>query len=250
MKYASLGSGSRGNCTVIVSLETTILVDCGFGCRETEHRLRTKGIDPAAVEAIFVTHEHSDHRRGVGPFARKYGTCVYGTSGTLSRVDLERCNFIEIQCGRPVDVVDLVVHPVAVPHDAREPSQFVVESADRRLGILTDLGSLTSEVVEHYQHCDSLMIEANHDLDMLWNGPYQYSLKVRIASDEGHLSNDQTADFVNRVHHSEMQSLVFGHLSHENNHPEIVNEIFSDYRRTMDISIATQGEGTDWIHVT
>lgn len=249
MKYASLGSGSRGNCTVIVAPQTTILVDCGFGCRETENRLLKKGVDPASVAAIFVTHEHSDHRRGVGPFARKYGACVYGTSGTLSRVDLERCRFLEIQCGHPVDLGDLTIHPVAVPHDAREPSQFVVESADRRLGILTDLGSLTHEVVEHYRYCDSLLVEANHDLNMLWNGPYQYSLKVRIASDEGHLSNDQTAEFVSRVHHSDMQSLVLGHLSQENNSPQIVNEHFHEFRRTMDVWIATQAEGTDWIHL-
>lgn len=249
MKYASLGSGSRGNCTVIVSPQTTILVDCGFGCRETENRLLKKGVDPTSVAAIFVTHEHSDHRRGVGPFARKYGVCVYGTTGTLSRVDLERCKFLEIQCGRPVDLGDLTIHPVAVPHDAREPSQFVVESADRKIGILTDLGSLTHEVVEHYRYCDSLLVEANHDLNMLWNGPYQYSLKVRIASDEGHLSNDQTVEFVRRVHHSNMQSLVLGHLSQENNNPQIVDEQFHDFRRTMDVRIATQAEGTDWIHL-
>ena len=249
MRYASLGSGSRGNCTVIVTPQTTILVDCGFGCRETEYRLRNKGIEPASVEAIFVTHEHSDHRRGVGPFGRKYGACVYGTKGTLSRVDLERCKFAEIKCGNPVSVIDLVVHPVAVPHDAREPSQFVVESADRRVGILSDLGSLTHEVVQHYRHCDSLFVEANHDLDMLWNGPYQYSLKVRIASDKGHLSNDQTADFVSRVDHLDMQSLVLGHLSQENNQPEIVNEYFDELRRKMDVWIATQEEGTDWIYV-
>ncbi|MXZ43445.1 MAG: MBL fold metallo-hydrolase [Gammaproteobacteria bacterium] len=247
MKYASLGSGSRGNCTVIVSPQTTILVDCGFGCRETENRLLKKGVDPATVAAIFVTHEHSDHRRGVGPFARKFGSCVYGTRGTLSRVDLERCKFYEIQCGRPVNVDDLTVHPVSVPHDAREPSQFVVEGAEVRLGILSDLGSLTHEVVEHYQYCDSLFVEANHDLNMLWNGPYQYSLKVRIASDLGHLSNEQTAEFVSRVHHSDMRHLVLGHLSQENNSPEIVSEFFDDFRRTMDVRIASQDEGTDWI---
>ena len=249
MKYASLGSGSRGNCTVIVSEQTTILVDCGFGCRETERRLTAKGVEPASVEAIFVTHEHSDHRRGVGPFARKYAPCVYGTKGTLSRVDLERCQFSEIECGVPVKIADFIVRPIAVPHDAREPSQFVVENATRRIGILSDIGSLTREVVEHYQQCDSLFVEANHDLDMLWNGPYQYSLKVRIASDRGHLSNDQTADFVSQVDHSDLQSLVLGHLSQENNLPEIVNGYFHALRHKMDVSIASQGEGTDWIHL-
>lgn len=250
MKYASLGSGSRGNCTVIVSPKTKILVDCGFGCRETEQRLLAKGVEPASIEAIFVTHEHGDHRRGVGPFARKYGTCVFGTRGTLSRVDLNRCKFVEIKCGIPVDIVDLVVRPIAVPHDAREPSQFVVESGNRRIGILSDIGSITQEVVEHYQHCDSLFVEANHDLDMLWNGPYQYSLKVRISGDEGHLSNDQTAEFVSRVGHSNMQSLVLGHLSQENNQPEIVSACFQELRQKMDVWIATQEEGTDWIDVS
>ena len=249
MKYASLGSGSRGNCTVVVSPQTTILVECGFGCRETEIRLNEKGVDPARVEAIFVTHEHGDHRRGVGPFARKYGVCVYGTKGTLSRLDLKHCRSFEIQCGHPVNIGDMVLFPVAVPHDAREPSQFVIEHANRRLGILSDIGSLTPPVVEHYRHCDSLFVEANHDLDMLWNGPYQYSLKVRIAGDEGHLSNDQTAEFVSLVHHSNMQSLVLGHLSQENNHPEIVNECFHKFRQSMDVRIASQSKGTDWIHV-
>lgn len=249
MKYASLGSGSRGNCTVIVSPRTTILVDCGFGCRETENRLLDKGVDPTTVAAIFVTHEHGDHHRGVGPFARKYGVCVYGTNGTLSRVDLNRCRFLEFQCGHSVDIGDLVVHPVAVPHDAREPSQFVIEHDNRRLGILTDIGSLTQSVVDHYRHCDSLFVEANHDLDMLWKGPYQYSLKVRIASDEGHLSNDQTAEFVSLVHHSDLQSLVLGHLSQENNHPELVDKCFHEFRQSMDVRIASQAEGTDWIEV-
>ena len=249
MKYASLGSGSKGNCTVVVSPQTTILVDCGFGCRETEQRLNDKGVDPATVAAIFVTHEHSDHRRGVGPFARKYDVCVYGTNGTLSRVDIDQCRSVEIQCGHPVDIGDFVVHPVAVPHDAREPSQFVIESADRRLGILSDIGSMTPRVVEHYQHCDSLFVEANHDLDMLWNGPYPYPLKVRVAGDEGHLSNDQTAEFVSLVHHSDMQSLVLGHLSQKNNDPEIVSECFRKFRQSMDVWIASQTEGTDWILV-
>ena len=250
MKYASLGSGSRGNCTVIVSPHTSILVDCGFGCRETEHRLRNKGVEPASIKAIFVTHEHSDHRRGVGPFARKHGACVYGTRGTLSKVDVDRCKFVEIECGIPVNVVDLVVRPIAVPHDAREPSQFVVESGDRRIGILSDMGSITEEVVEHYRHCDSLFVEANHDVDLLWNGPYQYSLKVRITSDLGHLSNEQTVEFVNRVGHANMQSLVLGHLSQENNEPTLVNDCFRELRETMDVWIATQEEGTDWIYVS
>lgn len=249
MKYASLGSGSRGNCTVIVSGETTVLIDCGFGCRETEDRLQCKGIEPASINAIFITHEHSDHRRGVGPFARKYGTRVYGTRGTLSKVDVHNCNFVEIECGTPINVVDLVVHPIAVPHDALEPSQFVIANANRRIGILSDIGCVTEEVIKHYSQCDSLFVEANHDLDMLWNGPYQYSLKARITSDNGHLSNEQAAEFVGRVQHDGMQSLVLGHLSQENNLPEIVYECFRELEGIMDVRIATQREGTDWINV-
>lgn len=249
LRFASLGSGSRGNCLVVQSGESCILIDCGFSLRETEKRLRLKRIEATKIQAIFVTHEHSDHRAGIGVFGRRHAVPVYATQGTLSRIDITKCLVQPIRCGVPVQFNDFVIHPVAVPHDAHEPSQFVIECASRKLGILTDTGCTNSDLVARYRGCNSLFVEANHDVDMLWNGPYPYSLKQRVAGDLGHLSNEQTHEFIHAVRGHELQSLVLAHLSQQNNCTDIVDRMFAPFREYFEVQLATQENGTDWIQV-
>ncbi len=249
MRFASLGSGSSGNCTVMQDSEASFLIDCGFSCKETVRRLETKGVDPESIIAIFVTHEHSDHKNGVATFARKFGTKIMGTPGTLSKLDIVPSNTVELTYGEPVAVGQMDIFPVKVLHDAEEPSQFIVQGDGERFGILTDVGTVSDHLLYWYHECDTLFVEANHDEWMLRNGPYPTHLKRRIAGDLGHLSNDQTAVFVRLVKHSRMRSLVLGHLSKTNNKPEIVEKKFGWLRSDMDVVIATQEEGTDWIEV-
>ncbi len=218
MRFASLGSGSGGNATLVCCGDTRILIDCGFGVRETERRLARLGVEPASLSAILVTHEHSDHIKGVGAVARKHRTPVYMTHGTYISRDYGRIPALHlIENYQPFRVGDMEVQPVAVPHDAREPAQYVIRANRRQLGVLTDLGSITPHVVEAYKDCDSLLVEANHDPMMLATGPYPPSLRARVAGPWGHLSNQQTAGLLLQLQLDRVQHLVVGHISRKNN---------------------------------
>lgn len=218
MRYASLGSGSRGNATLIEAADQLVLVDCGFTIKEVERRIQKLDRTVADVSAILVTHEHADHLKGVAPLARKYRLPVYMTPGTFRSRDLGNLhdlNFIEGFSS--FSLGDLRVEPVAVPHDAREPAQFIFEYDGRRLGVLTDLGSISTHVEECYRDCDALVLEANHDPQMLVSGPYPPSLKKRVGGPWGHLSNQQTAGFLQRIDRSRLRQLVVAHISQQNN---------------------------------
>lgn len=249
LRFTSLGSGSRGNSTLISSKQCKILVDCGFSVKETEKRLLTKGVEPSTIDAIFVTHEHGDHGNGVGRFGRRYNVSIFGTEGTLNSIDTKSCKTIELFRDEYLEFGDLCVIPISVPHDAREPSQYIFEHAEKRFGILTDLGHVTEHVVAHYQFCNALLLEANHDLDQLWNGPYPESLKQRIAGDNGHLSNCQSMELLDRLDANSLNSVVLAHLSDENNCPNIVNAQFERFRSSFSIQLASQELGSEWIEV-
>lgn len=251
MRFASLGSGSGGNATLVCCGDTRILVDCGFGLRETERRLARLGVSAESITAILVTHEHSDHIKGVGAFARRHRTPVYMTPGTYVSRDYGKIPVLRlIEHYRSFHVGEIGVRPVAVPHDAREPAQYIFTAGKRQLGLLTDLGSITPHVVDAYARCDSLLVEANHDPIMLANGPYPPSLKVRVGGPWGHLSNQQTGDLLARVEKGALQHLVLGHISRKNNSVARAEATLeSAVSKIHKVHYACQDEGFDWLEI-
>lgn len=252
MKFASLGSGSSGNATVIQNQASLVLLDCGFGIKEAVKRMQRLAVSPEQLSAIVVTHEHTDHAKGVAPLARKYNIPVYMTEGTFASRDFGKIPQLNIiRNYQDFRIGELRVIPVVVPHDAREPAQFVFENAlGLRLGVLTDLGSITPHVLEAYDGCQGLLVEANHDLDMLAKGPYPPSLKSRVSSHWGHLNNGQTADFLSNYDLESVQEIVVGHISQKNNSVERVKlELNEVIRRAKSIHFACQEQGFSWLQL-
>ena len=251
MRFASLGSGSKGNGTLIQSGSTLLLVDCGFSIRETERRMDRLGVSAADLDAVLVTHEHSDHCSGVAPLSRKYQLPVYLTRGTHASGRCEKphevCYF---HSEAPFQLGEIRVEPIAIPHDAREPCQFVLQSRGFRLGILTDLGSITSAVLDHFRVCHGLLLECNHDREMLHVGPYPPALKRRVGGDWGHLNNRQSAALLEAVQHELMQQLVIAHISEQNNHRERVEDALAPvFPHPERVTWADQELGFDWLEL-
>ena len=249
MQFASLGSGSRGNSTLIEVDGTAILVDCGFSMRETERRLQRLSREIQQVSAILVTHEHGDHVRGVASLAKKYDIPVWSSRGTAKAAKLEELkqwNCIDIH--QEFEINSIQIQPIPVPHDAKEPCQFVFSDGDWRLGVLTDTGSITPYIEEQYSACDAFILEANHDEEMLANGSYPASLKHRVGGNYGHLNNSQAKDLLNAIDISKLQYLVASHISDKNNTVALARDKMSE---ALDadaswIDIASQDEGLDW----
>ena len=218
MKFASLGSGSKGNATLVAAGDTLLLVDCGFSAREAARRCERLGVDPARIDAILVTHEHGDHCSGVSTLSRRFKLPVYLTHGTAGTGRCDDCaSYHLFNAGEAFTIGDIDVSSVAVPHDAREPCQYRFSAGDRSLGVLTDLGSITPHVVERYRECSALLLEFNHDLDMLWEGSYPPALKRRVAGDWGHLNNGQAADLLGQLLWPGLSDIVVAHISENNN---------------------------------
>ncbi|AMX03239.1 MBL fold metallo-hydrolase [Microbulbifer thermotolerans] len=251
LRFASLGSGSKGNGTLVASGGHCLLVDCGFTIKETERRMARLGVSPADLSAILVTHEHSDHLSGVAPLARKYKLPVYLTPGTLRARDIGVLPEVHLIEGhQPFAVADIQVTPVAVPHDAREAAQFVFRCRGSSLGLLTDLGTVTPHVESHFGACDALVLEANHDPRMLAQGPYPPSLKRRVGGAYGHLSNQQAAGFLERVGAEQLQHLVVAHISEKNNTLELAREALAEAADSVaNCLFACQQRGFDWLQV-
>jgi phosphoribosyl 1,2-cyclic phosphodiesterase len=251
MRFASLGSGSRGNSTLVEWAAGTLLIDCGFSVKETELRLDRLGKRGQDISAILVTHEHSDHIKGVAALARRYRLPVYMTPGTYYSRDLgELPDLRLINAYAPFEINGLLVRPVAVPHDAREPSQFIFELPGRRLGILTDLGSITPHVEANYQACDAMVLEANHDPIMLASGSYPPSLKQRVGGQWGHLSNQQAAGFLARLDTDKLQHLVVAHISQQNNTLALAQAVLAPVTaQVKQVTYACQNQGFDWLAV-
>ena len=223
MRFCSLGSGSRGNATLIEAGATQLLVDCGYSVKELEARLQQCGVDPQDLDALLVTHEHGDHIRGANAFARRYGIPVWATPGTLRHQDWHTDVDLQVvHCGMDLLTLGSVhVTPYTVPHDAREPCQFIFSHAGKRLAMLTDAGSITSYMIDQLGCLDAFLLECNHDTEMLRQGPYSAALKARVAGDHGHLSNRQAADLLAELPLQEMQHLVVAHISETNNRPDL-----------------------------
>lgn len=249
LRFASLGSGSRGNATLIQSAGTLVLVDCGFPARELARRCELLGVDPARIDAILVTHEHGDHIRGVGAVARRYKLPVWMTHGTARAHDCGELPVLQLFGSHDggFRIGDLDITPVPVPHDAREPCQFTVGHAGLRFGLATDLGSLTPVVVSALDGVDALLLECNHDPHMLASGPYPPSLQARVGGNYGHLSNQQAADLLARIDHQRLRHLVAAHLSEKNNTPELARRALcsvADFAGRFDL--LRQDAGSGW----
>lgn len=255
MRFASLGSGSKGNAWLVEKASTRVLIDCGFGLRDMAGRLGRLGLEPKDISAILITHEHSDHGRGAAKFSTRHACPVWLTPGC--RAMLEGAGE-PLDRGREVDshgvfaVGDLEFHPFPVPHDAREPVQFVVTDGARRWGLLTDAGHVTAHMVAMLDGCDALALECNHDVDRLKRGSYPAALKARILGRYGHLDNGAAADLLGRLDRRRLQHVVAAHLSEENNSPALAREALA---RVLDcqpewVAVADQAEGIAWRSIT
>ncbi len=253
MRFASLASGSKGNCLVAEAGVTRVLVDCGLSPRETERRLARLGLAPAELSAILVTHEHDDHVGHAYPFAARHALPVYLTHGTRraqedagAAADGVELRLIE---GRaPFAVGDVRVEPFTVPHDAREPVQFVLGDGARRLGVLTDLGTSTAHVETVLSGCDALVLETNHDLDLLWGGDYPKWLKERIGGPFGHLDNAAAGRLLAALERSRLKHVVAAHLSQQNNTAALARAALAQALGCEAdwVGVATQDEGFGW----
>ena len=229
------------------------MIDCGFGLKESVRRLDCLGLQPEQIDGIFVTHEHQDHISGVESLAAKYGLDVYMTEGTAkvwkSRGRVEP---ILIRADEQVVIKSISVRPIAVPHDAREPVQFVFSRDQLKVGILTDLGSLTPHIYDAFSGCQMLLIEANHDLKMLQQGSYPMSLKKRVAGNWGHLNNMQTAEFVSRINLNNcLKKLIIGHISEKNNRVELAAQALDLYGIDVESRwFASQDSPLDWVQLS
>lgn len=225
--FQVLASGSRGNAILVCSPRTRILVDAGLSAKELVRRMDRTPVCARQLDALLVSHEHRDHVNGAGVLSRRFHLPVYLTPGTFdhlpSQVGLPAQTEL-FEPGAPFIIGDLRICSFTIPHDAHEPVGFVIEHESTRLGVCTDLGVATQLVKTRLRGCHGLIVEANHDLERLLNGPYPWHLKQRIRSRHGHLSNADTCELLESLHHSEMQCVVFAHLSETNNHPDLVIE--------------------------
>lgn len=251
MRFASLGSGSEGNALLIEAGRTRLLLDCGFSVRDTLLRLERIGVSAEQLSGIVVTHEHGDHIGGVGRLAGKLGLPVWLTHGTLQRSHkaFGKVSLIhEITPHHTFHIGEIEVNPYPVPHDAAEPVQFVFGDGARRLGVLTDTGSSTPHIEATLSRCDALVLECNHDSEMLYNGHYPHKLKQRVAGRLGHLSNQTAAELLSKLDASKLQHLIAAHLSASNNTPELAAQALSGVLGCEPewIGIATQATGFGW----
>ena len=251
MKFASIGSGSKGNCTVISNRSTYLLVDCGFSLKQTTTRLQRLNVNPEDIDAVLVTHEHEDHWSGVQAFCIKYGIPIYLSAGTLRAVygeSMELINLVDTEV--PFNVGDFQIMGITVPHDAVEPLQYVFEADSLRLGILTDLGHLTPHIYKYYCCVDALLLEANHDDVMLAASTYPTFLKMRISGKWGHLSNRQAIDFVSKIDQTRLQHVLFGHMSDRNNCQEALKNLVKKQSGILSkVHYANYEYGSDWIEI-
>ncbi len=252
MRFASLGSGSEGNGLVVEAGSTRVLMDCGFGLADCVARLARLELQASDLAAIVVTHEHADHLGGVGRLARKYRLPVWLTAGTLAMAqDLDGVTVKVIDSHARFAIDDLDIQPFPVPHDAREPVQYVFGDGNRRLGVLTDAGCSTPHIEATLGGVDALVLECNHDATMLENGPYPASLKRRVGGRFGHLENSQAGALLGKLKHDRLQCVMAAHVSRKNNTAALAQRALAQVLDCADdeVRVACQMAGFDWIRI-
>ncbi|MBT8136719.1 MAG: MBL fold metallo-hydrolase [Gammaproteobacteria bacterium] len=252
LRFSYLGSGSRGNAALIEAGDTCVMLDCGFSAKETARRVRRLGRKPGELSAVLITHEHGDHVAGAVRFCRQHDIELWMTPGTRAAVrDSHLARLQLVNCHEKFNIGDLEIQPTPVPHDAREPCQYVFSDGNRRLGVLTDTGHVSKHMLQIYSGCDALALECNHAPELLAAGPYPAHLKNRVGSNYGHLSNEQAAGMVTGMDCSRLQHVVAVHLSDTNNTTDKARAALAGALEcgAGDVHIADQDEGLEWLDV-
>lgn len=231
MRLCSIASGSSGNCIYVGSENTHLLIDTGISKKKIEEGLRELGISGEMLEGILITHEHSDHIQGLGVFSRRYQVPIYASKGTIEGICSSKCLgciegelFCEVTPDAIFSIGDLTVKPFAISHDANEPTGYRIEHEDHAVAVATDLGKYDDYIISNLKGLNGVVLEANHDVHMVEVGPYPYPLKQRVLSDRGHLSNELCGRLLCEIMHEGLKHVVLGHLSKENNYPELAYE--------------------------
>ncbi|QHL85955.1 MBL fold metallo-hydrolase [Nibribacter ruber] len=242
--FTSLNSGSNGNCYYVGNDQEAVLIDAGISCRETEKRMLRLGLSMSRVKAIFVSHEHSDHIRGVAVLARKHRIPVYITPATLHNCYLrtEAIDTLPFEAGEAVQIGGLTITAFAKYHDAADPHSFVVSAGEFKVGVFTDLGRTCQNLMEHFSQCHAAFLEANYDEHLLENGRYPYYLKNRIRGGHGHLSNREALTLFSTCKPDHMSHVLLSHLSKENNCPNLVKELFQAHAGDTQVVVASRYE--------
>lgn len=253
MRFASLGSGSAGNCLVVEQANTRLLLDCGFGVNELVKRLQRFNLEAAQINGILVTHEHDDHAKGAFKFAAKHQIPVWLSHGSLKMCERYIPENAEltiniIDSHTSFNIQDISITPYPVPHDAREPTQFTFTDGQHKLGVLTDAGASTPYIEQVLSGCDALVLECNHDLTMLENGPYAWPLKKRVSSRLGHLDNQTAAALLAKLDNSKLKHIIAAHLSAKNNTQALAKQALSQVLHCECdwIGVAEQEAGFEW----
>lgn len=265
MELCSIASGSSGNCIYAGTDHTHLLVDAGISCKRIVEGLNEIGLKPEEIQGILVTHEHSDHIKGLGVMARRYGLPMYATPGTIRWIreheaigKVDESLFHEILPEIPFAIGDVEIDPIEISHDAAQPVAYRMKSGEKSMAIMTDLGKYDTYIIERLQNLDALLLEANHDVQMLQVGRYPYPLKQRILGDRGHLSNELSGRLLGEVLHDRFQTVMLGHLSQENNYPDLAYETVrlevtmgeNPYKGTdFPIRVARRDEISEVIHI-
>lgn len=250
MQLASLGSGSKGNATLLRCDTSCVLIDCGYSLKQLEKRLQRLAVTIDDITAILLTHEHSDHGAGIARLLSRRDIPLWTSIGTARALKLE--SFRPISGGQQFDVCDdLQVQAVTVPHDAAEPIQFVFtqRSSGRRLGILTDSGHVTTHMKQAYDGVHALLLEFNYDEQMLQHGPYPWHLKQRVGGLHGHLSNVQSVQMLQQIDTGQLDCLIAAHISEKNNSAQIVQQMLQQAALKCEPILATQQEGFAWVEI-
>lgn len=264
MKLCSIASGSSGNCIYVGNQNTNLLVDVGISGKRIEQGLQSIDVDPRSLDGILVTHEHSDHVSAIGVMARRYNVPIYATAETISAIlrsktvgKISEDLFRYIEPDTSFEIKDVVVNPFSISHDASNPVCYTFETSGRKLGIATDLGKYDEYIVSSLRGCEAMLLEANHDINMLQVGSYPYHLKRRILGDRGHLSNENSGKLICELLNANLKHIFLGHLSKENNYPELAYETvkveLENYHKNvldhLQLSVAKRDEPSDFITI-